>query len=172
MADDAISDNEVVGQMMFEKAQKEYPYLANKDVAYKYNPQENSPYMLEFYQGDDLPEWAKGKQSAIEVLNPKTTSLDILGDYASHYGVNTDPQLQALYAQFQGQLDPKMMQERYQYHTQNFNEARPYDQWMQMTGLPEMFRGYTFNQWDDAAKMYSPEQLKTLDTVRSYLGIK
>ena len=65
-----------------------------------------------------------------------------------------------------------MMQERYQYHTQNLGENRPYEQWMQMTGLPEMFRGYTFNQWQDAAKMYTPEQLQTLNAVRSYLGIK
>ena len=95
-----------------------------------------------------------------------------MGDYASHYGVDTDPQLKALYAQFAGQLDPKAMQERYQYHTQNLGENRPYEQWMQMTGLPEMFRGYTFNQWQDAAKMYTPEQLQTLNAVRSYLGIK
>ena len=132
------------GAKLLEVAQKEYPYLAGKDIAYKYSPQQNPEYMLEFYKGGDLPEWAKGKQTAIEVFNPKTTPLDILGDYASHYGVDTDPQLKALYAQFAGQLDPKAMQERYQYHTQNLGENRPYEQWMQMTGLPEMFRGYTF----------------------------
>ena len=158
------------GAKLLEVAQKESPYLAGKDIAYKYSPQQNPEYMLEFYKGGDLPEWAKGKQTAIEVFNPKTTPLDILGDYASHYGVDTDPQLKALYAQFAGQLDPKAMQERYQYHTQNLGENRPYEQWMQMTGLPEMFRGYTFNQWQDAAKMYTPEQLQTLNAVRSYLG--
>jgi len=167
---DTISSDK--GAKLLETAQKEYPYLAGKDIAYKYSPQQNPEYMLEFYKGGDLPEWAKGKQTAIEVFNPKTTPLDILGDYASHYGVDTDPQLKALYAQFAGQLDPKAMQERYQYHTQNLGENRPYEQWMQMTGLPEMFRGYTFNQWQDAAKMYTPEQLQTLNAVRSYLGIK
>jgi len=160
------------GAKLLEVAQKEYPYLANKDIAYKYSQTPGEQRMLEFYKGDDLPDWAKGKQVAIEVFNPKATPLDVLGDYASHYGVQADPQLKALYAQFAGQLDPNMMQERYQYHTQNLGENRPYEQWMQMTGLPEMFRGYTFNQWQDAAKMYTPEQLQTLNAVRSYLGIK
>jgi hypothetical protein len=160
------------GAGLFETAQKEYPYLQGKDVAFKYSPQQNPEYMLEFYKGGDLPEWAKGRQTAIEVFNPKTTPLDILGDYVSHYGVETDPKLQQLYQQFQSQLDPKAMQERYQYHADNFGENRPYEQWYQMTGLPEIFRGYTFNQFENAKEMYSPEQLKTLDLVRSYLGIK
>ena len=167
---DTISSDK--GAKLLETAQKEYPYLAGKDIAYKYTPTPGEERQLEFYKGGDLPDWAKGKQVAIEVFNPKVTPLDVLGDYASHYGVQTDPQLKALYAQFAGQLDPKMMQERYQYHTQNLDEKRPYQQWYEMTGLPEIFRGYTFNQWQDAAKMYTPEQLKTLDMVRQHLGIK
>ena len=160
------------GANLFETAQKEYPYLQGKDIAYKFSPQQNPEYMLESYKGEDLPEWAKGRQAAIEVFNPKTSPLDILGDYVSHYAVETDPQLQQLYQQFQGQLDPKAMQERYQYHVANFGENRPYEQWYQMTGLPEMFRGYTFNQWENPKELYTPAQLQTLDTVRQYLGIK
>ena len=172
MATDSVDNNEVMGQMMFEKAQKEYPYLAGKDIAYKYSPKENAEYMLESYQGDDIPEWAKGRQAAIEVFNPKTSPLDILGDYVSHYAVTQDPKLQAYYQQFQNLLDPAVMQERYQYHAQNLGEQRPYEQWAQMTGVPEMFRGYTFKQWPDAEQMYTPEQLNVLNQVRSYLGIK
>lgn len=32
------NDDEVMGQMMFEKAKTEYPYLADKDISYKYSP--------------------------------------------------------------------------------------------------------------------------------------
>jgi len=167
---DTIAQQQGAG--LFEAAQKEYPYLQGKDIAYKFSPQQNPEYMLESYKGEDLPEWAKGRQAAIEVFNPKTSPLDILGDYVSHYAVETDPQLQQLYQQFQGQLDPKSMQERYQYHVANFGENRPYEQWYQMTGLPEMFRGYTFNQWENPKELYTPAQLQTLDTVRQYLGIK
>ena len=163
------------GNKLFEKSQQEYPYLQDKNVAYKYSPQQNPEYMLEFYKGEDLPDWAKGKQAAIEVFNPKTRSIDVLGDYVSHYGVEQDPQLAQMYQQFAGQLDPAMMQQRYQYHTQNLGETRPYQEWYNMTGLPEMFRGYTFKQWGDdqeAKGMYTPQQLQTLDLVRQYLGIK
>jgi len=169
---DDIQNDEVIGQMLFDKAKTEYPYLANQDIAFKYTPSENPEYMLEHYQGEDIPDWGKGRKQAIEVFNTKTSPLDILGDAVSHYGVNSDPQLQALYQQFSGQLDPAMMQQRYQYHADNLGEKRPYDQWYQSTGLPEMFRGYTFNQWDNAKSMYTPEQLQTLDAVRSYLKIK
>lgn len=160
------------GSKLFETAQKEYPYLAGKDIAYKYSPKENAEYMLESYQGEDIPEWAKGKTAAIEVFNPKTTPLDILGDYVSHYAVQQDPQLKAYYQQFQNLLDPAAMQQRYQYHTQNLGEQRPYEQWAQMTGVPEMFRGYTFNQWENAKDLYTPQQLQVLDQVRKYLGVK
>jgi hypothetical protein len=35
-----------------------------------------------------------------------------------------------------------------------------------------MFRGYTFNQWENAKDMYTPQQLQVLDQVRKYLGVK
>ena len=167
-------NNEVIGQMMFDKAQKEYPYLANKDISFAYTPTEGEQRMLEFYHPEETerPEYMPPGKVGIEVFNTQTKPLDILGDYVSHYAVNTDPKLQQLYSQFGNQLDPNMMQQRYQYHTQNFGETRPFELWMQMTGLPEMFRGYTFNQWENAKDMYTPQQLQTLDAVRSYLGIK
>ena len=161
------------GKQMWSQAQKDYPYLAKKDIAFKYTPTQNHPYMLEFYQQGDLPDWAKGKKTAVEVFNPKTRPIDILGDYVSHYGVSNDPKLKAYYQKFAGQLSPEMMKQRYQYHVQHLNENRPYQTWYDMTGLPEIFRGYTFNQWGDRAKeMYTPEQLKTLDQVKAHLGIK
>jgi hypothetical protein len=160
------------GGKLWEEALKQYPILESQDLAYKYSPQKNPKYMLEFMQGEDMPKWAEGKKAAVEVYNTKTTPLDILGDWASHQGVTTDPQLKALYEQFQGQLDPESMKNRYGYHTSKLGEKRPYEQWYQMTGLPEMFRGYTFNQWKDAKKMYTPEQLETLDKVRAYLNVK
>jgi len=160
------------GGKLWEKAQQDYPYLSGKDVAYKYSPATNPEYMLEFYQGSDLPDWAKGKQAAIEVFNPQTRPIDILGDYVSHYGVEKDPQLQAYYQQFQNLLDPAAMQQRYQYHAQNLGEQRPYEEWSKMTGIPELFRGYTFDQWENAKEMYTPQQLQVLDQVRKYVGVK
>ena len=166
-------DKDVMGQMMFQKAQEKYPYLSGKDISFAYNPQEGDR-QLEFYHPEETerPASIPAGKVGIEVFNPQVTPEDILGDYVSHYGVEADPKLKAYYEQFSGLLDPATMQQRYQYHQQNFGEQRPYEEWSRMTGVPEIFRGYTFNQWPDAAQMYTPEQLNVLNQVRSYLGIK
>ena len=171
-------NNEIFGTMLFERAKKEYPYLSDKDISFMYSPASGNR-VLEFYAPDEpgdpkspRPSQLPMGEVGIQVFSPKAKPLDILGDYVSHYAVEKDPKLASLYSQFGQSLDPKMMQQRYQYHQQHFGEKRPYEQWLQTSGLPEMFRGYTFNQWPDAAKMYTPQQLQILDQVRQYLGIK
>ena len=180
------SDEEVMQQVasqndpkLLESAQKEYPYLADKNIGYAYTPSANDKRVLEFWspteEGDKeypRPAAIPMGQVGVQVISPQAKPIDILGDYVSHYGVNVDPQLQQYYQQFAQALDPQMMQNRYAYHAANLGESRPYQQWYESTGLPEMFRGYTFNQWDNAKEMYSPQQLQILDAVRSHLGIK
>jgi len=174
------SDDDVMGQMLLEKAKSEYPYLAKQDFGFVYTPNPKEERFLEFYPPDEpgspespRPATLPMGKPGIQVFRTETRPIDILGDYVSHYGVTTDPKLAELYKQFTGSLSPEEMQKRYQYYQQNFQEQRPYEQWMESSGIPEMFRGYTFNQWgDDAAKMYSPQQLQLLNQVRQYLGIK
>ena len=165
------------GSELFEQAKKDYPYLADKDIVFKYSPNPNDQRMLEFYHPEETerPEYMPAGKVGIEVFNPKTGALDILGDYVSHYGVQTDPNLKTLYEQFGQSLDPQTMMNRYAYYKSNLGEDRPYEQWMESSGLPEMFRGYTFKQWgsdDEAKQMYTPQQLEILDKVRSYLNVK
>ena len=171
------------GANLLEAAQKEYPYLSNKDIAYKYSPQQGRGF-LEFYSPEETgsPEYPRPKEIpmgkvGIEVFDPKTRPIDILADYVSHYGVEKDPTLAQRYQQFSQSFTPeqqKVLQEQYAWYQQHpeFKESRPFEEWLKSTGIPGFFRGYTFNQWDDAAKMYTPEQLQTLNAVRSYLGIK
>jgi hypothetical protein len=188
--------NDRAGKLL-EIAQKEYPYLADKSIAYKYTPSQDFR-QLEFYQGEDLPDWAKstGKQVAIETFNPQTRPIDILGDYVSHYGVKQDPQLVQLYQQFSQSVPQETYQKRLNETIQNIQEdiereknpeqkqmlmqelqsiqTQP-QEWWQRAGLPEYFRGYPFKQWgsdDEAKQMYTPQQLQVLDKVRKYLGIK
>ena len=183
------------GNRLFEQAQQEYPYLKNKDIAYQYTPSQDFR-QLEFYQGEDLPDWAKGKKAAIEVFNPKTRTIDLLGDYVSHYGVNVDPQLQQMYQQFTQAVPQETFNKRLQETLQNLQQeiqstADPQQKqmlmeeyqsvqsnpqgWWQRAGLPEYFRGYPFKQWgsdEEAKQMYNPQQLQILDSVRQYLGVK
>jgi hypothetical protein len=185
------------GSKLLEIAQKEYPYLADKSIAYKYTPSQDFR-QLEFYQGEDLPDWAKstGKQVAIETFNPQTRPIDILGDYVSHYGVKQDPQLMQLYQQFSQSVPQETYQKRLNETIQNIQEdiekeknpeqkqmliqelqdiqTQP-QEWWQRAGLPEYFRGYPFKQFgpeEEAKSFYSPELLDILNKVRSYLNVK
>ena len=176
-------DNAVVGQMLFEKAKKEYPYLADKDIAFDYAPGKGQGY-LEFYSPTETgsPEYPRPQnipmgKVGVQVFDPKTRPVDILADYVSHYGVENDPYLSAQYKQFTQSFTPeqqKKLQEQYSWYQNNpkFKETRPFEEWAKASGIPGYFRGYTFNQWPDSSKMYTPEQLNTLNAVKKYLGIK
>jgi hypothetical protein len=162
------------------QAQQEYPYLKNKEIDILYNPKPQEQRYLEFYPPDEpgAPDMPRPKELpmgrvGMEVFRSDVRPIDILGDYVSHYGVQSDPELQKYYGQFGESTDPEMMQRRYQFHKEQFGETRPYDVWYKQTGLPELFRGYTFNQFgENAAQLYSPQQLMILDRVKQYLGIK
>jgi hypothetical protein len=170
------------GGKLFETAQKEYPYLSGKDIAYKYSPQQGRGF-LEFYDPQETgsPEYPRPKELplgkvGIEVFDPKTKPIDILADYVSHYGVEQDPYLAQQYQQFAGSMSPEQrqrLQQQYQYYQQHpeYKEQRPYEEWEKASGMPGYFRGYTFNQWDNPQEMYSPQQIQMLDQVRKYLGV-
>jgi hypothetical protein len=177
------NDNEIVGQIIFDRAKKDYPYLADKDIAYKYSPSKGRGF-LEFYPPGETgsPEYPRPKELpvgkvGIEVFDPKTRPLDILADYVSHYGVEKDPYLAERYKKFSESMDDRqrrILKEQYRYYQQHpkYKEQRPYEEWEKMSGMPGYFRGYTFNQWEKPKEMYTPQQIQLLDEVRKYLGIK
>lgn len=167
-------------QDIWDRALVQYPYLKDKNISYINTPNEKDNRYLEFWPPNEegAPDMPRPKELpinnvGIQVIKQSTTPTDILADYVSHYGVNTDKQLSKLYKDFEKATPKKQMEDRYNYHVKKYGEDRPYEQWYQSTGLPEMFRGYTFNQWGENAKdYYSPEQLKVLDKVRNKLGVK
>lgn len=171
------------GNKLFERAQQEYPYLSDKNIAYKYSPGQGRGF-LEFYDPEEIgsPEFPRPKELplgkiGIEVFDPKTRTIDILADYVSHYGVEKDPFLMERYKQFIGSMTPQQrqhLQNQYKYYQQDpeYKEQRPYEDWEKASGLPGYFRGYTFNQWENPQEIYTPEQMKMLDEVKKYLGVK
>jgi len=180
---DEVSNDDVMGSMMFEKAKSEYPYLADKDISFKYSPNEGRGF-LEFYGPDEpgSPEYPRPKEFpmgkvGVEVFNPKTRPLDILADYVSHYGVEQDPYLSERYQQFSQSFTPEQqqrLQEQYKWYQEHpeYKESRPFEDWKNASGMPGYFRGYTFDQWENSKDAYTPQQLQVLDQVRKYLGIK
>ena len=165
------------GDSLLQEAQKQYPYLADKDIVYKYTPDITEERQLEFVRPDETerPEFFPQGKIGIQVFNPSVKPIDILADYVSHHGVENDPQLMQFYQQFQDVTSPEQMANRYAFHKENLGENRDQSEWQRMTGMPELFRGYTFKQFgpeEEAKSYYTPQQLEILDKVRSYLNVK
>ena len=169
------------GAKLLSQTQQQFPYLSDKNLSVIYTPNSSDKRMLEFYppQEQGTPDQPRPpqlplNQPGIQIFNPKTSPMDILADYISHYGVTSDPKLTQFYAQFVSSLNPQVMQQRYLWSVKNEGETRPFDEWLKMSGAPAYFRGYTFNQWPSEFNKtaYTPDQIKLLDTVRQYLGIK
>jgi len=166
--------------MLLEAARKEYPILNQYDIGYKYSPKQDSGY-LEFFPADEpgSPERPRPKEFpmgkiGVEVYDPKTRPIDMLGDITSHYLIYEDPQVKQYYDQFQNSLNIGQydrLRNQYQFAQQNYGEQRPYEQWYESTGLPGYFRGYAFQQWpeDFNETAYTPEQRAMFDKMMEYL---
>ena len=171
------------GSRLLDIAREEYPYLQDKQIDFLYSPSKfnDKSGVLEFYPPDEpgAPDRPRPKELpmgrvGIEVFSPKTRPIDVLGDYVSHWGVNVDPKLQDYYSRFQQIVPEEVMQKRYQEHQRLFGEKRPYQDWYDISGFPEYFRGYVFNQFpeDFSQQQFNAEQMQLLNEVRKYLGIQ
>ncbi len=163
---------------LFEQTLAEYPMLRDTDVLYK-ESHGARPGFLEFWPPTEpgSPEAPRPKEfpmgkAGVEIYDPKTRPIDLLGDIVSHHLVETDPILKTFYQQFEHSLTPRQretLQKQYVYAKENFGEKRPYADWEKHSGLPGYFRGYAFDQWKDSERWYEPEQLKMFDQMMSYL---
>lgn len=163
---------------LFDEAVRQYPIIGKQGLAYKYSPG-GGPGVLEFWPGEETgtPEYQRPKefpmgQAGVEVFNPKTRPIDILGDVASHHLINTDPVIKQHYEQFQQSLTPQQqarLTQQYLYAKKNDGEKRPYPVWAERSGLPAYFRGYAFQQWDRPEELYTPAQMQQFDKMMQYL---
>ena len=168
---------------LWEQAQEMYPYIAGDPVMYKESFGKGEGRYLEHWpaneEGDESsprPKEFPIDKVGLEIYDPKTKPSDLAADYVSHSLVNTDPELKKYYAQFQETLkEPgarKRLAEQYGHAVNNEGESRDYNTWLQSTGIPAYFRGYTFNQWPDEfnQQAYTGKQKKLLDEVKAYLS--
>ena len=176
---DTIAQQQGAG--IFETAQKQFPYLADKDIAYRFAPQAaaDPSYQSETYRAEDIPDWAKGRQAAIEVYNPKVSPADLLAEYVSHVARFDDPRIAPLYQQFAQTFQTPEMQTRLR---QDYQEEQPtedgkptpFETYIEMNRIPAYMRGYAFQQWpqDFATRVLSPQQQDYLNQIRSIVGYK
>jgi hypothetical protein len=163
---------------MWDNLMQQYPALANQDVSFK-NSFGRGPGYLEFWPpgetGDpqlQRPTDFPINKPGVEVFDPKTRPIDVLGDVVSHHMVNIDPNIKSTYNTFVSSLTPdqhQRLQEQYSYAQKNQGEQRPFDMWKQSSGMPAYFRGYAFDQWPHPEEMYTPQQRGMFDSMMSYL---
>lgn len=166
-----------------EQARERYPYLKDKDFDYVENlTDDKKKGYLEFWEpGDEGPPDGSVKRPegigidrmGIEVRNPDTRPIDILGDYVSHEAIYSDPKIKDIYDRYLATLTDEQLRTKYEYEKKNYGEDRPFEQWAERSGKPGMFRGYTFNQFseEEIKEAYTPEQLDILDEAKEYLNI-
>jgi hypothetical protein len=165
---------------LLQQAQQQYPVLQNQNYGYVENYQQGRGFLEHWAPGEpgapDAPRPAQipSNQYGLEIYDPKTRPIDVLGDVVSHQLVNTDPNIKNVYQQFQQSMTPQqhqMLAEQYQYAQQNEGEKRSFEQWKEQSGLPSFFRGYAFDQWPKEFndKVYTPEQKQMFDGMMQYL---
>lgn len=171
---------------LLQQAQQQYPILQGQDYGYTENFKPNSGFLEHWSPGDpgvapsgpnDLnalrPKELPLDKPGLEIRDPSTRPIDVLGDIASHHLMKTDPVVQRAYQDLQNSLTPKqqsVLQDQYQYAQKNEGESGSFEDWKNRAGMPGMFRGYTFQQWPKEFndQVYTPEQKQKLDGLMNY----
>jgi hypothetical protein len=172
---------------LLQQAQEQYPVLKNHDYGYTENFRPGGGFLEHWEPGeagvaptpqtplDGLrPAALPMDKPGLEIRDPNTRPIDILGDITSHHLINVDPVVKGAYQQLQASMTPQqhaMLQDQYQYAQKNEGENRSYEDWKSASGMPGFLRGYTFQQWPKEFndRAYTPEQRGNLDKLMSYL---
>lgn len=172
---------------LLDQARDQYPVLKKYDYGYTENYQPNAGYLEHWEPGDKGAEPSNAQsldrlrpaelpldKPGLEIRDPRTTPMDVLGDITSHHLINEDPVVQKTYNDLTTNLTPNqssILQDQYSYAQTNEGENRSFDAWKTAAGLPGLFRGYAFQQWpsDFNQKAYTPENMKSLDNMMDYL---
>jgi hypothetical protein len=167
-AGDAFKNNDVIGE-----AKRQFPILDRPDVVYGYGKADDGRMLESYPPGEDWrPKEYPIDKLGVEVYSQKTRPEDVLGDVVSHHLINADPKVKQYYDNFVSSLNPDQqarLHQQYEHEKQKYQEDRPYDAWAQASGIPAYFRGYTFHQWPNTEKLYTPQQMKNLDELNAYL---
>jgi len=175
---------------LLDKARDQYPILKDQDYGYVENFRPNAGFLEHWNPGDpgeaptsgtDLnalrPKELPMDKPGLEIRDPNTRPIDILGDIASHHLINTDPVVKNAYHKLQDSMTPQqqaILQDQYQYAQKNEGEKGTFDDWKERAGMPGFFRGYTFQQWPKEFndRAYTQQQRDDLDKLMAYFQQK
>jgi hypothetical protein len=172
---------------LLDQARAQYPVLKNYDYGYVENFQPNAGFLEHWDPGDAgvspttpnsldalRPKGLPMDKPGLEIRDPTTRPIDILGDITSHHLINSDPIVKGAYQRLQDSMTPAqqaILQDQYDYAQKNEGETGSYEDWKQRAGMPGFLRGYTFQQWPKEFndKAYTPQQRSDLDGLMGYL---
>jgi hypothetical protein len=165
---------------LLQQAQQQYPVLQNQNYGYVENYGKGGGFLEHWPVGEQgapnqpRPQQLPIGQMGLEIRDPKTRPIDVLGDIVSHNLVNTDPTIKAAYQNFQQSITPqqhRILSDQYQHARKNEGETRSFEDWKATAGLPAFFRGYAFQQWPQEFndRVYTPEQKQMFDQMMQYL---
>jgi hypothetical protein len=167
----------------YQNALKMYPSLANYNFDYKVSADKPENYYLETWSPNDPggPGYTRPADLAldkpvVEIMKQNALPEDIMGDIVSHQLVKTSEPYKTAYNSFVKSLEPwqwDILNKQYKHETElkQNPETRPFEQWLEMSGLPSYFRGYLFNQWE-SPDYYTKDQLKSFDDLNKYMKSK
>ena len=165
---------------LLQQAQQQYPVLQGQNYGYVENFQKGGGFLEHWAPGEGgapdtpRPSQLPMNQLGLEIRDPKTRPIDVLGDIVSHNLINTDPTIKGVYQKFQQSMTPqqqRILQDQYQWAQKNEGETRSFEDWKNTAGLPGFFRGYAFQQWPKEFndRAYTPEQRQMFDQMMQYL---
>ena len=171
---------------LLEQAQSQYPVLKDYDYGYVENFKSGAGFLEHWDPGDpgvaskgpgDLNAPRPGAlpldKPGVEIRDPNTRPIDVLGDIASHHLRQVDPVVKKAYEDLEGSMTAKqqgILRDQYEYAQKNEGETRSFEEWRDIAGQPGFFRGYLFQQWpkDFTDMAYTPEQRRKLDKLMTY----
>lgn len=167
---------------LWNAAQQQYPILSQQGLSYAYQPAlangSKPPGKLEFYSPTetDRPAALPLGKPGVAVFDPQTRPIDILADWASHSGRETDPKLKTQYEEFVKSMTPQQQQQlqRQYIYARNEGETRSFEDWAKTSGIPAWYRGYLFGQWpkEFTSRFYTPDQIQKFNEIKKYLGVQ
>lgn len=157
---------------------QQYPRLAGQPWQVGYGHTATPGQQLEFYHPDEERNPKRGSPY-IEIYNRglqgNALKTAIFGDML-HHAPTFIPEFSNQRQQFQCSFTPEQAdfnRRKYRELQNSGREARPFDQWMDKSGLDAYIRGYlapdAADEWRKAG-VYTPEQIKILEGMKRSLG--
>ena len=153
--------------------QEKYPMFSDIVVADKRDMGIQNGRKLEFTEAYD----DRVDSPLIEIFDPDLQGDEleqaIIGEYL-HEAPRRSPEYASMRSRLNDIKTPGQLQDdvaRYNDAVENYGETRPYDKWMEVSGLDAFIRGYAVGQWPE--NYYTDLQKQVIDSMMQQIkGVK